>query len=257
METDFAASVDELARRLDAARQDGGVPVPNGLSIADGYVVQAAVFAARGKPLSAWKIGLTNKAAQRGKGTDSPAAGRLSADAMFPSGARIAPPAGELYVEGELVVELATDLLPAMAPFDPDKIASVTGRVHAGIEVVTTRFVTSELPIGALIADNCMADRLIIGEMLATGWKPQLADIPVALDINGHPVAVGSTSAVMGNPLFAVAWLANWLAEQGLGLTRGQLISSGTCTGITEAAAGDMVAVRFPGFGSATVHFTD
>jgi 2-keto-4-pentenoate hydratase len=43
----------------------------------------------------------------------------------------------------------------------------------------------------------------------------------------------------------AVTWLANWLARRGESLKRGQLISSGSCTGMNEVAADDVVVATF------------
>lgn len=35
----------------------------------------------------------------------------------------------------------------------------------------------------------------------------------------------------MGHPLTSLTWMVNWLRERGLGLSAGQYVSTGTCTG--------------------------
>jgi len=252
----ISAEVADLVRGLTDPVRSGRIAAPAALEMDEGYRVQAAVFAALGRTVAAWKIGLTSEAAQHAHGTCTPAAGRLSANALFRSGARVSPPPGEVYVEAELVVEMGSDLPHEKAPFDCEAVAAAIGPVYAAIEIASTRFADSDLCVGALVADNCMADRLVIGDTLAHSWDTAFADCPVTLEVGSHTVVSGSTAAVMGNPLLAVAWLANWLAGQGLGLERGQRISTGTCTGITEAGAGDTVVACFVGLGSVTFDFT-
>jgi 2-keto-4-pentenoate hydratase len=75
----------------------------------------------------------------------------------------------------------------------------------------------------------------------------------VELERAGDAAATGSTAKVMGSPLTAVTWLANWVAAGEDGLKREQLVASGNCTGITSIFPGDVVTVRFPGRGEARV----
>ena len=134
--------------------------------------------------------------------------------------------------------------------------ALVVAGLHVGIELVTSRFASTDLPLGLLVADNCMADRLLVGDRVATGWEDRFADMAMRLCGPGDAITRGATSAVMGNPLLAIVWLANWLAEQGMALEAGQFVSSGTCTGVTAVAPGDRVSVDLSCLGGAGVEFT-
>jgi 2-keto-4-pentenoate hydratase len=43
----------------------------------------------------------------------------------------------------------------------------------------------------------------------------------------------------------SLTWLANWLRKRGRGLTAGEIVSTGTCTGHFFAAPGDRLEVDF------------
>lgn len=250
--------VTDLAHALtDARARPEGVALPEELGLTDAYRVQADAFAQRAQALAGWKIGVTGTGIRQALGAEEPTAGRLAISDIVraPVSAITIGDARETYVEGELVFEMARALLPQDAPFSPEQVAQATGALHVGIEIVTSRFVHDDLPLGLLIADNCMADRLFIGDRIADGWDDRFAALPVVLSGPGAHRREGATADVFGNPLLAVTWLANWLAGQGLALEPGQWVSSGTCTGVTPVKAGDRVSVDLGGLGSATVEF--
>ncbi|MCC8194130.1 MAG: hypothetical protein LIP28_05750 [Deltaproteobacteria bacterium] len=60
----------------------------------------------------------------------------------------------------------------------------------------------------------------------------------------------------MGDPLNAVAWLADSLAEQGDGLKAGDVVLSGAITGAVPVAKGDSLHVSFSVLGSVGVCFS-
>jgi len=247
-----------LISMLGTARLTGcPAPLPAwDVPLGEAYGLQKALFAERGVPLAGWKIGLTGEGIRKALGADSPAAGQLAPADIVRAPERAAIGRGEFYVEGELIFEIGERLSPTGSPFTPAQVANVVAGLHVGIELVTSRFASTDLPLGLLVADNCMADRLLVGDKVATGWEDRFADMAMTLRGPGDAITCGATSAVMGNPLLAVVWLADWLAEREMALEAGQLISSGTCTGVTAVAPGDRVSVDLAGLGGAGVEFT-
>lgn len=243
---------------LSDARRGGGLaaPVPGVIAVPDAYFVQKAVFAERGLPVAGWKIGLTGDGIRRALGADAPAAGRLAESDFVGSPAAVAIGSGEYYVEGELVFEIGSSLSPSARPFTCAQVAETIRAVHVGIELVTSRFETTELPLDLLIADNCMAYRLVIGDKIADAWEERFSDMAVTLAKGDGSIVQGNSSAVLGSPLIALTWLANWLAGQGMALEPGQRVCSGTCTGVTDVAPGDTVSVDVAGLGGATIVFS-
>jgi 2-keto-4-pentenoate hydratase len=208
----------------------------------------------RGVEIAGYKVGLTNERAQRASGTSEPIAGRLAAADIRRSPARLVAPVPRI-VEAEVIFEVAHDLPARQIPFTSAQVAEVLGTAYAGIEVCASRFTSDDLSIAHLIADNSNAEFLVIGEPLPPSVIPRLSDLPVTLSRRGQDPVQGSTANVLGQPLLSVTWLANWLAQQGEGLKRGQLIASGSCTGMVEAARDDLVVARFGSYAQAIVEF--
>ena len=134
-----------------------------------------------------------------------------------------------------------------------DEVAAAIGDIHAAIELCTSRFENDEVGPGLLVADNAFAHMLVLGNRLGGPWDSRFEALPVTLQRTGAPIVQGSTSAVMDNPLHALVWLANWLSGEGQGLQRGQILATGSCTGVIEVRAGEQVRASFEDMGEAIV----
>jgi 2-keto-4-pentenoate hydratase len=213
----------------------------------EAYEIQLAVALLGPMPNGGFKLGLTNEAAQRAADTFAPIVGRLGSLDIRRSRARVELPEHHLrIVEAEVIFELGTDLSAAHGPFSEQRVRASLSRAFAGIELCNTRFDTSIEPsLPCLVADNSNADLIVVGEALTEEDVDSLSNLSVTLQCRGKPDIKGSTQKVLGNPLRAVTWLANWLASRGENLRRGQLICSGSCTGMNEAAADDIVVATF------------
>jgi len=245
-----------LTEALLAARPTRrAVPVPaNDVPLAAAYAVQRGVHGASAMPVMVWKLGLTSEGARTAHGASEPAVGRLPASQIFCNDSQIDFSGPEMFAEAELVFELGKDLPPRPQPYTPAEVAAALKGVWAGIEIVRTRFVHSDLPLGLLVADNVMGYGLVLGDRLATGWDDRFAALPVSLSIDAAAPVAGSTANVMGDPLDALTWLANWLCGQGEGGLRAeQLVAAGSCTGVTEIHPGDALVATFDGAGTAKV----
>jgi 2-keto-4-pentenoate hydratase len=236
-----------LWSRTNQTRLEGLPPdlIPRDLN--EAYEIQAALMSLRRLPLAGFKLGLTNEKAQRAADTFSPIVGRLASIDVHRGPAKIALPEKHLrIVEAEIVFELGSDLPAGHAPYSEQRVMASLGRVFAGIELCNTRFnENAEFSLPCLVADNSNADLVVVGEPLPEQDLAALGDLSVTLERRGHPDIKGSTRNVLGNPLRALTWLANWLARRGEGLKRGQVISSGSCTGMTELSAEDSVVATF------------
>jgi len=213
----------------------------------EGYEIQSAVTSLRSVPHAGFKIGLTNEAAQRAADTSAPIAGRLGVLDVRRTNSLAELPANHLRViEAEVVFEVGNDLPAAHGPYTEQRVAASLSRAYAGIELCNSRLEEGpEVTLPCLVADNSNADLIFVGDPLKQADITALANLPVTLERRGKPLIQGSTASVMGNPLRAVTWLANFLARRGEGLKRGQLICSGSCTGMTQVAPEDAVVVRF------------
>jgi len=73
----------------------------------------------------------------------------------------------------------------------------------------------------------------------------------VTLSINGREIGTGKGGDVMGNPLNALAWLADKLAVAGTPLKRGMIVLTGSMVPIQFPGPGDRALVEVEGLGTA------
>jgi 2-keto-4-pentenoate hydratase len=257
----ITAACDYLFAMRLLQRKEASLPaeiVPR--SIEEGYQVQALTvkqLLARsgGQPIG-YKAACTSKLAQQQLGVDGPFFGRLLAHSSHCSPAKLSASDFTVrVVEAEFAFEMGKDV-PAGTVYTADTIKDFIGAALPSIEVVDHRYHDWKA-VGApsLIADNAIHGAWIEGKPF-TGW--QSVDFPrhaVSLVVNGETVRRGSGSAVLGNPLSVVAWLANELQRFGQQLRRGDKVTTGTAIDVYPAERGDSITAEFGVLGSVELFF--
>lgn len=226
----------EAAQIILRSRRDRTMLAPLGaLTPADpaaGYAVQVALARLTGDlPPAGFKIGATTAQMQAYLGLAGPAAGFVPAVGLHATGARL------LFadfvnpgVECEIALRLGRDLAPG--PCTIDQAAAAIAEVFAGIEIVERRY-DDFVSLGAptLIADQVFHAGGVMGDP-APGW-PGLA-LKAArgrILVDGEERAAGIGADLLGDPLAALAWLADSGAAHGFGgLLRGQVVFLGSVT---------------------------
>jgi 2-keto-4-pentenoate hydratase len=243
----------DLARRLWQARRSGGVvdldDVRQPKSGQEAYAIQHEIAALCGEPARGFKVGSTSLEAQRLLGTDEPGSGLLLAPYVYESPARISiEPAHTPAVEGEFAFRLDRDLPPRAAPYAIDEIADVAA-VAGAIEVVGTRFAGGLAGKGRwLVTADCGANIAFVGGPWRHDWRRlDLKTHPVAMTINGAVRGTGTGERALGDPMNVLLWLQQSAA--GRGLKAGEIVSTGTCTGLDPVRPGDRVQADFGDLG--------
>ncbi|MCC7272451.1 MAG: fumarylacetoacetate hydrolase family protein [Alphaproteobacteria bacterium] len=252
-----AIAADRLARRPIALLTDGLRPP----GLADGYRVQFALHeilasAGCGRRVG-WKIGATTRVMQEWLAIDHPCGGGVLAGAVQRGTGRFrAADLVKPMVETEIVATLGADLPPRDAPHDVASVAPAVAALHAGIELVDSRYGDYRAHgVPTLIGDDFFQAGVVIGAPVA-GWRT--LDLPALagrVAINGAVVGEGKGAAVMGHPLAALAWLADTLAGVGQRLRAGEFVFLGSVVAPQPVKAGDHVAVTFAGLGSVEADF--
>lgn len=239
-----------LARLLAEARRAGeqvrDLPahlVPEDADAA--YAVQARVAALLGWHPLGWKIAGTNPVMRARLRQPEPILGRSFAPFLRASPAVLPhAPLLDPIVEAEIVFRIARDLPPRGTPWTRAEVAAALAGAWAGIEVAECRLpMTPPPPFTAILADGSGNGHYVLGPEIPPGTD--LAALPVRVAVNGRERRTGTGAEVMGDPVLAVVWLANRLNALGTGLAAGEIVSSGTCTGMLAARAGDAVEARF------------
>ncbi|SLN74329.1 2-keto-4-pentenoate hydratase [Oceanibacterium hippocampi] len=250
-----------MAASLLAVR-NGAPPVERAPTddMALAYRVQAFHSAALEGPAIGYKIGCTNPAVQKTLGIDEPFFGRMHARTTFESPLELPASAFRMrVVEPEYAFRMAEDLPAAAAPYDPAAVSAAIAAVIPGIEIVDSRYRDWKSPsVGAvgLVADNGVHGAWVRGREFAWPTDHDLLDTPVVLYRGDEVMAEGDGRAVLGDPINALTWLANVLTQQGLSLKAGDFVTTGTCTTVYMAEAGDVVRADFGGLGEIRFSFT-
>lgn len=214
--------------------------------------VDAWVSAGR-RPVGA-KIGLTAPAVQRAFGVFQPDFGVLLADMAVPDGAEIDTAALiQPRVEAEVAFVLARDL-------DAERVTvadvlRATDFLLPAIEVVDSRIANWDISIVDTVADNASSGRYVLGTTPRRVRDVDLRLCGAVVENRGEPVSVGAGAACLGNPLHAVAWLAQTLAVNGSPLRAGDLVLSGALGPMVGAVAGETYEARISGLGSVRATF--
>jgi 2-keto-4-pentenoate hydratase len=78
---------------------------------------------------------------------------------------------------------------------------------------------------------------------------------PVAVTINGALRGTGTGARALGDPMNVLLWLANQQSAAGRGLKSGEIVSTGTCTGLDPVRPGDRVQADFGDLGRVEIFF--
>lgn len=246
----------DLAERLAAARLDGTTIAVAAAErpgdAAAGHALQAAVAARLGPPSEAWKVGSTSAEAQARLGTSEPGAARVPARFRFQSGATVPVHAAhDLWIEGEFTLRLGADLPPRDRDYRLDEVAAAIDGVGLALEVVGSRLDTGLAAAGRFMVtgDGGANVALVTGPVSAVWREPPLPGRRLRLIRNDAGVTEGPASRALGDPLNVMLWLAN-RQRRHQGLVAGELVSTGTCTGLVRVAPGDILAARCAGLGT-------
>ena len=244
-------------------------PNPQNLSDADGACTRAKVNALLAQKLGkvvGYKAGLTNPAVQKRFNTDKPVWGKLYEGMVLPSGAALDAAFGAraLYEADMLVRVKSTAINHARTPMDvldaidqvipfielPDLMVQAPPQLNgAGVTAIN---------VGARlgVAGAPIAVPAYRGERFA--MLKALADMNVSLtDASGARLGGGKGSDILEHPLNAVVWLAGALAQEGLAMQPGDLISLGSFSPLLPPKPGLSVTATYDGLpGAAPVRVT-
>jgi 2-keto-4-pentenoate hydratase len=219
------------------------------LSPHDAYAIQDAVVDAIGD-IGGWKVGAKDASAEP---TCAPlcTAWIAASPAVFER-ERFA----RRGIEAELAFKFARDLPPSGRSYEERDVAAAIVTVHAVIEIVDSRFADMQAtdPLSQL-ADSLSHGALVVGAGIG---------LPAAFDVSFQSVELrfgdalafsGVNSNAAGHPFRLLAWLANHVARRHEGLRRGDIVTTGSWSGLRFAEPNAHVLARFAGIGDASVEF--
>jgi 2-keto-4-pentenoate hydratase len=238
------------AERLVAARRTGlrlariedeWLPAGND----DAYRVQEETLRLMAAAIRGWKVGGADPAAE-------PVAAPLLAALVQSSPARFSVTEQSFRgVEAELALSIGRDLPARTRPYGEDEAWEAVAAVHVAIELLDSRYADrGAMSAAALLADMQSNGGFTYGAPVAVATVDFLA-AKSSLLIDGKEAKSATGGNPAGHPKRLLAWLANHAASRGRPLRQGDIVTTGSHTGVTVAPAGARVVARFEGLGEA------
>jgi 2-keto-4-pentenoate hydratase len=142
---------------------------------------------------------------------------------------------------------------PRARPYTPREVAEFIESVHPTLEIVESRYIDfRKVDPLSVLADFNSNGALVVGPKVTEPARAFDQALSVSLRFSGQE----KVRANGGNPavdlLRLLAWLANHCAARCGGLRRGQIVTTGSHTGMLFAAPGTLVAAEFSGVGTVT-----
>ena len=200
--------------------------------------------------VAGYKIGLTTPIMQQLCGVAEPVYGAIFAGEVHHGRAELAPrDYCRLGIETEIAMRLGEDLPQGG---DRERVKGAVESCMAAIELLDDlRHDYKRLNAAAMVAGNVWNAGVVVAAPVADWRRLDLAHLTARLTINGREIGAGKGGDVMGNPLNALAWLADKRAAQGAPLKRGTIVMTGSMVPIQFPAAGDHAVVTVEGLGTA------
>ncbi len=225
----------------------------------EAYAIQDEMARVIGRATLGWKMGATSPAVSRREGHAGPIIGRILEGMVFHTPAQM--PASRFRnarIEAEFAAVLLHDLPPRREPYTrADILGKVT--IHPSIEIIGDRYPKSPQPPKLStfdeIADNGTGIGVVLGDMMQGWTEDDLQNLRIDIRVdNGEPAenVLGDDRCI---PLSVVADTANILSKRGIGLLRGQFISTGGMTTPQHVTQGSRFVARYGDYAAVTGAF--
>ena len=233
--TEIAARLDDAARFATATPQ-----LADPLTLENAYQVQAASIARRydrGEKRVGIKMGFTSRAKMAQMGIDEMIWGRLTDQMLIDDGSDIDLTA---YVHPRVEPEIAFILSAPLAGRITSAAAlAAVGGIAPALEIIDSRYKDFKFSLTDVIADNSSSSSFVVGP-----WSDPSTDITnlgMVLEINGELVQIGSSAAILGNPVRSLVAAARLAESAGEPLQKGDVVMAGGATAAEQLAPGQHV----------------
>ena len=213
------------------------------------YAIHDAVAAKLG-PVLGWKVGAKNVTAE-------PICAPLLDGTIYKSPAQLDPQKFSMRgMESEIAFQFASDLPARHEPYSKDEVLGAIDKAFPAIEINETRFVNADgLDAMTKLADNILNGALILGQPWSEWPSLVVADQQVEMYFDDKLLYShkGGNNAV--DIFRLIVWIANHMRKKGSGITAGQIVTTGSWTGLHQAGKARKVVTNFPNIGDVTVKF--
>jgi len=252
-ETDVQNIADQLltarrSRLLQDAVDTAAVDIANvPRVIDDAYQIQSAVVARVGA-VGGWKTGADSASAV-------PIAAPIFADDIYDSGTSLAPGTMRLMgLEAEIAFRLGSDLPPRSHAYSEKEFLDAVETMVPLIELVDSRLQDFEAA-GSIwkLADNQINSGLVIGEPVLNWQQLDFSALRAILKVDHQIIRDNRGWNYPDTPAGLATRFVNTFSEHCGGIRAGQIITTGSLTGIDFIDTGATVTAELENIGSVQV----
>lgn len=249
----FAAIVDDAARTATVIPQ---FTETASLSVPDAYAIQSLSLERRrnrGERLVGVKMGLTSRAKMAQVGVSEVIWGRLTDAMRLQDGGTLSR---ARYVHPRIEPELAFLLkAPLSGDLSAAEAMAAVEAIAPAMEIIDSRYRDFKFALPDVIADNSSSSGFVIGN-----WaRPDqgFSNLGLIMEVDGRPVEVGSTAALLGDPVRSLVAAAR-LAGPALGELRpGWIVLAGGVTAAHPLSIGQQVRMVMQNLGSVAIRVVE
>jgi 2-keto-4-pentenoate hydratase len=225
------------------------------MTAADAYAVQSALcdlLLADGDRIVGYKLGLTSAPMQQMFGVNEPDYAPVLASGVVDDGAAVEV---SRFIQPKAEAEIALLLdRPLTGPgVTTLEAARAIAGATAAIEIVDSRIEDWKIKLPDTIADMASSGAVVLSSQLVPLEEIDVRLVGMVMTRNGQLAGTGAGAAALGNPIQAVAWLANTLAPYGVTLEAGRFVMTGALHAAFPARAGDVIRAEFDRLGPVAV----
>jgi 2-oxo-3-hexenedioate decarboxylase len=247
-------NIEHAARYLDDAARDANaveqLSTSAPFSVEDAYRIQRSSIArreARGERTIGIKLGFTSRAKMIQMGVDSLIWGWLTDAMLEEEGAPV--DLGRFIhprVEPEVCFLTKRDIDRPLTALEAHTYLEA---VAPAMEIIDSRYQAFRFTLEDVIADNCSSAGVVIGAW--THHFDALRNAGVLMRFNGRDVQIGSTAAILGDPLRSIVQASRVASQAEVVLPAGSLIMAGAATAAQALTPGLHVQCVINGIGHA------
>jgi 2-keto-4-pentenoate hydratase len=265
-------TIGKAAAELVAARRSGQTiaaisEAARPVTPDDGYAVQSAFIAAWDDPVAGWKAGATAKPVQDRFGLSEPFLGPMFRATVLqsPAVAKAAsfdlrtPAAGgrrAVSVEVEFAFRFGRALAPRAGGYAEAEVLDAVEALVPAMEIITPRLdpVPGGVP-GQALADCGLNGGIVLGAPVADWRAIDYPAFATRLVVDGKTVVEGTGALVLGHPFKSLLWLVNNVGRLGHTIAAGQVLTTGSMTGIYQVSQGAEAVGDFGPLGRVVARF--
>ncbi len=212
-------------------------------SLQEAQGVQDAAVMCYGGTVRGYTLAATAALTARLLNCPKPIVGKLFDEHIHDTGTAVSIPYSFIGAGAQFLVMLGS---PLARPVTLETVRNAVVSCHLGFQLLGRR-VPHGTPLNewSATADFALDVGCVRGAPIENWDRIDLKNVGVSLRLNGNVVASGRGAEVLGDPMAAVLWLAQALDARGSTLQAGDIVATGSCTGLAQVAPGQRARADF------------